>query len=215
MSHLNPCSLPSVTHEMLPLALQVTQCCILQSCQLPMVDMWWKCRKLCQRAWSDKNSSVTFPESCQHTAEFTIWGNVRHNDVPKCERGAGCMKSEPCCICHLLPLSSQGETKPYPTIRYPHVQQHWLTYVPRVVQKEKRCVRLCLPLTHSPSFRPSYGRPNLATFSQLQNIPLLEHIMGIVGAKTLLMSTDRLDSCLADEDWWEKSLGFAQVLHWR
>ena len=108
------------------------------------------------------------------------------------------MKSVPCCICHLLPLSSQGETKPYPTIRYPHVQQHWLTYVPRVVQKEKRCVRLCLLLTHSPSFRPSYGRPNLATFSQLQDIPLLEHIMGIghcwsKRCETLLMSTDNLD----------------------
>ena len=67
-----------------------------------------------------------------------------------------------------------------------------------MVQKEKRCVRLCLLLTHSPSFRPSYGHPNLATFSQLQNIPLLEHIMGIghcwsKRCETLLMSTDNLD----------------------
>ena len=97
------------------------------------------------------------------------------------------MRGVPCSICHLLPLCSQGETKPYPTITYHHVCSQGgtklnhtiLTYVPRVArkEKEKRCVRLYLPLTHSLSFRPSYCHPPTSpSFLKLLKILLLEHI---------------------------------------
>ena len=199
MSHPNPCCLPSVTHEISPQAVQITQCCILQYCQLPTVDIWWKCRNCdSERVCSDKDTSVTFlifsylpifsyiwcviylisqnfliyhisPYFLQFNSSFEFLSQQCSKVVKK---GVGRMKGVPSSICHLLPLCSQGETKPYPTITYVPIQQHRLTYVPRVVQKEKRCVRLCLSLTHSPSFRPSYGQPNLDTFFTITQICL-------------------------------------------
>ena len=83
MSHLNPCSPPSVTHEILPLVpLQIAQCCILQCCHLRtyMVEMWWRCRNSfnLREAPRIHLSHSPFSRSCQHTAEFTIWDNICH-----------------------------------------------------------------------------------------------------------------------------------------